>query len=157
MTERIVHAQTERIVVKMHMHVIDNIAYTEIKKSSIHGFGLFASEFILEGTILGVLDGQVMNWDEYDNICSQISLPPELNESFFMEWNALAEDTLLVRPLRTKYSFINHSRTPNVCLDRFPLKVVAARNLQPGEELLLDYRCEPLRKEYLNGHGKTYL
>lgn len=138
-------------------NIIDNITHTEIKPSTVHGFGLFATEPITEGTILGVLDGQVINWDEYDRISAALSLPSQAKENIFMEWNALAEDTLLVRPLRTKYSFINHSRTPNTVLRRNPLRVVALRDLEAGEELLLDYRCEPLRKEYLEGHGKTYL
>ncbi len=138
-------------------NIIDNISHAEIRPSSIHGFGLFATEPISAGTILGVLDGQVIDWDEYDLICSSLSLPKQVKQNIFMEWNALSESVLLVRPLRTKYSFINHSRTPNVHLEYHPLRVVVSRDLQEGEELLLDYRCEPLRAEYLDGHGKTYL
>lgn len=39
--------------------VIDNLAFTDIKPSKIHGFGLFATQFIAEGTPLGTLDGQI--------------------------------------------------------------------------------------------------
>lgn len=138
-------------------NIIDNIPHTEIRPSAVHGFGLFATKPINAKTILGILDGQVMNWDEYDRLSGLLELPQQAKCNIFMEWNALSVDKLLVRPLRTKYSFINHSRMPNVQLEHFPLRIVATRNLDAGEELLLDYRLEPLREEYLNGHGKTYL
>lgn len=137
--------------------IIDNILYSRIAPSFIHGFGLFATKALYAGTILGTLDGQVMDWDEYDQLREAINLPDEVRKNIFMEWNALAEDTLLVRPLRTKYSFINHSRTPNLTLKRNPLRIIALRDIQEGEEFTLDYRDEPLRKEYLDGHGNTYL
>lgn len=69
----------------------------------------------------------------------------------------MSEDTLLVRPFRTKYSFVNHSRTPNVRIARHPLRLVALRDIAEGEEFLLDYREEPLCREHLEGHGATYL
>lgn len=74
-----------------------------------------------------------------------------------MEWNALNKHTLLVRPLRTKYSYINHSRTPNTEILYNPIRVVATKDINPQDELTLDYRKEALPKEYLDGHGKTYL
>ena len=36
---------------------------------------------------------------------------------FFMEATTIDRDTYLVRPYRTKYSYINHSRNPNVRLE----------------------------------------
>jgi hypothetical protein len=139
--------------------IIDNICCSEIRPSSIHGLGLFATTSIPAGTILGVLDGQVMSWDDYDRIVDShaADVPEDARSYFFMEWNALSEDTLLVRPFRTKYSYINHSRTPNLRLARHPLRVVTLRDVNEGEELLLDYRDEPLRKEYLDGHGRSFL
>lgn len=137
--------------------VIDNITVGRIASSTVHGRGLFATEDIAEGQILGVLDGQVMDWDFYDEVIKARNLDQVLTEAFFMEWNALSPTTLLVRPFRTKYSFINHSREPNVMLVHYPLRVVAKQPITQGEEFLLDYREEPLRKEYLEGHGSTYL
>lgn len=134
--------------------VLDNISFSEIKPSKIHGRGLFATCDILEGTLLGVLDGQVIPWDRYDEIRAQVG---ECSPVLFFEWNCLSETTLLVRPFRTKYSFINHSRTPNLTLVRNPLRIMATKPIKKGEEFTLDYREEPLRKEYLEGRGKTYL
>ena len=124
---------------------IDNLKKSEIAKSPIHGNGLFSVERIPKGEILGYLDGQEVSWEIYKKyqLCS--------------EWNAITDTILLVRSYRTKYSYINHSRTPNLSLHYNPLRVVAKRDILPGEELTLDYRQEPLPQEYLEGHGKTYL
>ncbi len=137
---------------------VNNLSFTYIDESSIHGFGLFAEADIPKGTLLGVLDGQVMEWDHYDEIVENFR--QEIGSAaqyLFMEWNALSETVLLVRPFRTSYSFINHSRTPNLVILRNPLRIVSLRDIQAREELLLDYRREPLRERYLEGHGKAFL
>jgi hypothetical protein len=138
--------------------IIDNIALAYVDQSPIHEFGLFAAADIEKGTLLGTLDGQVMAWDQYDRIVAHLknTLSPSAPR-LFMEWNALSKTTLLVRPFRTKYSFINHSRTPNLELRRDPLSVVSLCRIEKNEELLLDYREEPLRDSYLEGHGRTFL
>ena len=134
--------------------IIDNMANTYVDESRVHGRGLFASREMPAGTVLGVLDGQVMDWEQYDRLRSTVT---GCYPALFFEWNCISPNTLLVRPFRTKYSFINHSREPNVALVRFPLRVVAIKDLAPGDELLLDYRTEPLPERYLEGHGSTYL
>ena len=138
-------------------HVIDNIPSGLIAPSPIHNNGLFAARAIAKGEILGVLDGQVMNWDAYDQLVAHLDETHERAAELFLEWNCLSPDTLLVRPLRTKYSFINHSRVPNLELVPFPLRIVAKKEISAGEEFVLDYRKEPLRQEYLENHGRTYL
>lgn len=125
--------------------VIDNLKFTHIAKSQIHGNGLFASDNIVACTVLGELDGQIVPWELY---CKY---------AMAMEWNALAEETLLVRPYRTKYSFINHSRKPNLILANNPLRVVVLADVKSGEELTLDYRSEPLPPEYIKYKGVFYL
>lgn len=125
--------------------VIDNVRVSVIKESSVHGYGLFASDRIKAGEILGYLDGQEIPW--------------ALHQKYELanEWNALTPDRLLVRPYRTKYSFINHSRQPNLKLEKDPLRIVALTDISINEELTLDYRMEPLPEEYLRTHGQTYL
>lgn len=136
--------------------VIDNIHKGYIKKSQLHGFGLFASEKIECQECIGVLDGQIISWEQYKILSEKFST--EINEkTIFMEWNAIDKNTLLTRAFRTKYSYINHSRTPNLELKTEPLRIVALRTIDENEELLLDYRKENLSEEYLEGHGKTYL
>jgi hypothetical protein len=130
--------------------IIDNISRTYIDKSPIHGFGLFAETFISEKTELCLLDGQIVPWDVYKD-----------NQDV-IEWNALPGEILLLRPWRTKYSLINHSRAPNLKVlsendGGMRLRVVAIKDIQANEELLLDYRDEPLPAGYVSGHGATYL
>ncbi len=138
--------------------VIDNFLYSYIAKSSIHGFGLFAKQNINKGSILSILDGQIIDWDKYDQIKLNIKSYIESYENyFFMEWNALDAKTLLVRPFRTKYSYINHSYNPNLIIKYNPIRIESIVDIRKNDELFLNYKLEPLRKKYINGHGRTFL
>lgn len=139
--------------------VLDNINFSYFKKSKIHGIGLFADRTIEKDSILGILDGQIMQWNDFDELSSfyKTKLSDDLHSFFFMEWNALDTSTLLVRPYRTKYSYINHSYMPNLKILYNPIRIVTTKKIKKDEEFLLDYTKEPLREEYLKGHGKTYL
>ncbi len=143
----------------LQQNIIDNIPQGYIAHSKIHGYGLFAKVDIYKGDILCILDGQIISWDMYQrlvaNLKNKIQKPYE--QYFFMEWNALDESTLLVRTLRTKYSYINHDRHPNVQLTKYPLKIVAICDIYKNTEITIDYRCEPLNPDYLRTHGATYL
>lgn len=132
----------------MHSDVIDNIQCTFIAVSAIHGDGLFSETAMAAGHVLANLDGQVVPWAVHERL------------NLVSEWNALPNNRLLVRPYKTKYYFINHSRTPNTEILRSgtrQVQVVALRDIAAGEELTLDYRKEPLPESYLSGHGATYL
>lgn len=133
---------------------IDNINDTEIRKSSIHGYGLFAKKNVHPKTRLAILDGQVVHFEVNKKMAG------------FTEWNALEGNRILVRPFRTKYSFINHSRNPNAELRRLSedetaggnrIEIVSRREIKPEEEITLDYRCEPLPEKYLSEKGEAYL
>lgn len=140
--------------------IVDNIKNTEIAKSDLHGNGLFATADINADEVLTTLDGQYISWEQYKDINKQFDKDfndEKLKDTIFMEWNAINKDLLLVRAFRTKYSFINHSRTPNAIILQNPLRVATLSNIKKGEEILLDYRKEDLSDEYINGHGKTYL
>ncbi len=81
---------------------VDNIPGTAIKSSSLHGYGLFAERVIRKGTVLAILEGQKVDYNFNAGMAR------------FIEWNAVGDGQILVRPYRTKYSFINHSRGPTV-------------------------------------------
>ncbi len=125
--------------------ILNTIADTEIRPSAIHRNGLFTLKKINKGEVLALLDGQHIPWKIYSDF------------NLDTEWNAISEDMLLVRFVKTKYFFINHSRTPNLKIQRNPIGIIALRDLEINTELTLDYRDEPLPEKYINGHGKTYL
>ena len=128
--------------------IVDNIPGTEIQPSTVHGNGLFATRDFLAGEIIAALDGQVIDWASFDQIKSMQPYGSD-NGDLFMEWNALSPTTLLVRPFRTKYSFINHGRNPNVERIDNPLRLATTTAIAAGSELFIDYRQEPLSTEYL--------
>lgn len=132
----------------MKNNVIDNIKKGFVGPSKIHGFGLFASENIKCSETIASLDGQVVPW-EYIKIQFEGS-----------EWNAIDLERVLFRPFKTKYFFINHSRVPNLKIVQnscWKLQIITTKEVAGGDELLLDYRMEPLPEWYVNGHGATYL
>lgn len=139
------------------LDVVDNIKNTVIKPSLIHGYGLFAKSALAAGTVLTVLDGQRVDYDFYYRICDKFDLKDEIKNQLFMEWNCISGDMLLVRQFRTKYSYINHSRTPNCKLMGFPPTLWTCTEIKEGDELTLDYRDEPLPQNYISRHGSTYL
>jgi hypothetical protein len=74
-----------------------------------------------------------------------------------MECNKLDLETYLVRPYRTKYSYINHSFSPNTVLKKYPLRLISLKKIHVGEEITLDYTQEELSQEYLSSKNKDYL
>ena len=140
----------------INKNVIDNIKFTYIAESKIHGFGLFADKNLGSGTILCFLDGQVINWDHYDEMTRTINLG-KYQDYIFMEWNALDTNTLLVRAFRTKYSYINHSSEPNVEVKYNPIRIETIREIREGDEILIDYNKETLNQSYLDNQEKNFL
>jgi len=137
---------------------LDTIKNTLIDKSSIHGFGLFASKAIEAGQVLYEFDGQAVSVEDYNKIEMLVGeqIGPYKNY-IFMECNYLDEYTLLVRNFRTKYSYINHSRSPNVEIRQHPMHLVSIKTIQSGDELTIDYRKESLSSEYLSQARNQYL
>lgn len=132
--------------------MIDNILATDIKPSPIHGRGLFAAKAIPAGTLLCQLDGQLIRYADLLESELHTLMDPAL-----LEWNALPDDFILLRPIRTKYSFINHAFEANCLLLGCPPSLWTQNDIAAGEELVLDYTKERLPKAYLAGHGATYL
>ena len=146
----------EKELKKISQSVSDNIKNTYIDISPIHGFGLFAKKPIQAGAILCELDGQKMDWAHYEKLRKTINLG-EYQDYIFMEWNALDTKTLLVRAFRTKYSYINHSKTPNVEVKYNPTRIEAVKDIGEHDELVIDYSKEPLNEEYKNDKEKSFI
>lgn len=144
-------------------HHIKTIAGTEVRLSSIHGFGLFTLMDRKENEQLCDLDGMWMDYDDYFMMASRIGPGiPRLKDFFFMEWNYF-NGRVLARPLRTSYGFINHHTEPNIILRNMGTKespklvVSALRDIAAGEELLIEYRREELPRGYLQDPSSQYL
>jgi len=137
---------------------LENITNSRLKASQIHGIGLFTTHPIKKGDTLCILDGQTLTLNKYREIQRAYAHSEQkISTYFFMEYNHLSENIILARPLRTRYSYINHSRKPSLVLDKNDFSISALRDIGSNEELTLDYRQEPLPSAYLLGHGATYL
>jgi SET domain-containing protein len=90
---------------------------TYVAPSRIHGRGLYARQYIREGTIIGHVQGN-----------------PTRHNGAYTLW--LSEDQGIWVTCTLRY--INHSSEPNA---RYydDLTVVALRDIEPGEEITHDY------------------
>lgn len=88
-----------------------------VKKSRIHGKGLFATREIPEGKELGVCKAKVS--DEDGPYILTLGTGEQVKVS-------------------CKFKYINHSKSPNVAYYD-DLTVVALRDISPGDELTHDY------------------
>lgn len=113
---------------------------TIISKSFVHGTGLFATEFIPQGTIV---------WRYvagYDYILTREEFEILAGEER-REWECFAYVSrftgLLVRS-GDNYVFMNHSHSPNIGVSPIFEEPegcdIALHDIMPGEELLFDYR-----------------
>ena len=147
-------------------HVLSLDFRYNIQKSPIHGHGLFANEKLHTDHVIINLDGQLITIGDFSRILKSVGQLVEEHSRnyFFMEWNYVDlennKNLILVRPYRTMYSYINHSRKPNCCIlgnAPYNLRVLAVTEIEAGEELTLDYRKEKLPRSYLDGYGGSYL
>jgi len=105
-------------------------------KSKIHGLGVVAVKKIKKGEPVGVLGGLVIHrseikeyWEQQGHVGIQIS-----------------DDFFIVPPNRKeleKYGVYNHSCNPNIGFGEESVIFYAIRDIDKGEELVLDYAsCE---------------
>jgi hypothetical protein len=162
--KQIFHSDVTESLSFVKKATLGNIQKGEIAPSDIHGFGLFAKEEVVKGEILCTLDGQRMDYGEYTRLHElfrQNGLVPYTDKYFFMEWNMIEENIVLARPYRTMYSYINHSEKAN-CLvvphvDYRAVDLIATKDINKGDEFLLDYSLEPLPDSYLSNQEKSFL
>jgi len=110
---------------------------TRVKPSKIHGFGLFADEFISQGTITWrYLDGFDQRLPE-----SILGLLSDSAREQFLKYSYVDLTTGLYELCADDARFFNHSDEPNTA--SLPGKDdvdVATRDISRGEELTCDYR-----------------
>ena len=112
-----------------------------VRKSGVHGRGVFATRGIRTGTRIIEYAGERIPWQVAQE------LPPDDPEiphhTFFF---SLEDGTVINAGVNgNEARWINHSCAPNCETrdHRGRIYVYALRNLKPGEELFYDYRLEP--------------
>jgi len=137
-----------RTKVAIHRRDLDTRQF-RIRPSLRHGLGMWANISFQKGDLVyaGPLGKKVEGTER----------PQRANGYLNCEWNASANNVYYVRNPRGPYSYINHSRAPNVHRvideDRGTLRVVAIKTIHENDEILLDYRAEPLEPDYLVDRG----
>lgn len=121
-------------------YLIDNAPNCRPGMSQIHGYGLIVAEIIMKGDI--IID------------FSDPEIYVEKNFSELEQWRlesgkytGLSEEKCVISEKFTKYSLLNHSRQPNAITDFETRKIVALRDILPGEEVTVDYRLEPVSSQ----------
>lgn len=123
--EKLVNYKNEQKEGKKHPNDNPNVELRETKK---YGKGVFAKEAIKKGETIAVFEGEKYEADQELDLpeimrdhCIQVG-----NRDYIFAHNLLAEK-------------INHSCEPNCGLND-SVKVVAMRNIKPGEQITWDYR-----------------
>ncbi len=111
------------------------IVPTFLDKSSIHGFGIFSTEFIAKGTKIWEYDPRfdiTFSEQEFE------TLPPSVKKEVEIHcYQPEPGGPVFYESTMGKY--MNHSRKPNVDFQSVGVGM-ATRDIQPGEELTCDYR-----------------
>jgi SET domain-containing protein len=105
---------------------------TEVRSSSIHGWGLFARAAIAASEIVAVKGGHVLTGRQW------AALTPALGPAEIQ----IAED-LFIAPVAAEERadsmlYTNHSCEPNLAIQG-QIVLVAMRDIAPGEELTIDW------------------
>jgi uncharacterized protein len=110
------------------------IVPTYLDKSPIHGFGVFAKEFIKKGTPVWRFNEKFdlkFSSEEFE------TLPPSVKEEIEIHMYEPETGTFYYETTMGKY--MNHSREPNVDFSKVDLGT-ATRDIYPNDELTCDYR-----------------
>ncbi len=117
--------------------LVDNAPKCGAMRSSIHGYGLGAREAIRQGEVVIDFGDPTLFYE----------IPvAELEEWRLLggKFTALSSEMGLISDRLTKYSLMNHCRTPNCEIDVARRVIFASRDIQKGEEVTIDYRLEPM-------------
>jgi SET domain-containing protein len=105
---------------------------TRIRKSAIHGRGLFASGPIRKGEIVAIKGGHILDRRTLSRVRRRIAASyMQIDDLFYI--GALRSAEVALNKI-----FINHSCEPNTGFAG-NIVLVAMRDISPGEELTTDY------------------
>ncbi|HEY2251288.1 MAG TPA: SET domain-containing protein-lysine N-methyltransferase [Planctomycetaceae bacterium] len=116
--------------------LLDNAPKCDVGRSPLHGFGLFCRVPIQNGEgIVDFSDSRVYREVAFADL--------EDWRIRGTKYQPLGDGRCLVSAVLTKYSVVNHSRTPSAGVDLERRMVIAIRDIAPGEEITTDYRKDP--------------
>lgn len=99
-----------------------------VRKSDIHGYGVFAEQPIKKGQFIAELRGSRVHYE--------FSIYGQSNR--YGDWIGIGKDTW-IDPI-DEFQYLNHSCNPNAGLKGSrKLKLHAMRDIEQGEEITLDY------------------
>lgn len=101
-----------------------------IGQSKIHGMGMFAKTIIRPGEIVFIKGGHILMRNEIFSSETIGSYLP-IDDDIFLAARSMDEEPLIKL-------FVNHSCDPN-CGLRGEITFIAMREINPGEELTIDY------------------
>ena len=117
---------------------------TKVAPSTVHGLGLFADQVIAKGTRIWEFDPSVDS--RFDD--SRLSSLSEAEQEALLKHTYVNPRTGLYVHCGDDARYMNHSDHPNtedVGFDEGLVNgeglTIAARDIQPGEEILSDYRA----------------
>lgn len=115
----------------------DDAPFTYVKESSVEGYGLFASKNLKKNDL--VIDYRMFPKDWYKTRFIDLT-----EEQIRKNWYVMLNDEECITSDKwSKFSYINHSRTPNCDWFLNIHKIIANRDIKKDEELFIDYRLEP--------------
>ncbi|MDA8455150.1 SET domain-containing protein-lysine N-methyltransferase [Acidovorax sp. GBBC 3334] len=109
----------------------------QVRRSGVHGRGVFAAQDIAEGEVLAEYTGEVISWQEAQD--RHPHDPKQPNHTFYFH---VDEDRVIdAKHGGNSSRWINHSCAPNCYADERGgrIFITALRNIRAGEELNYDY------------------
>jgi SET domain-containing protein len=113
----------------------------EVRKSTVHGRGVFATERIRKGARIIEYTGRHLPWKEAEDLPPRDPKDPYHTFLFSLDNGDVIDATVGGNESR----WINHSCDPNceTYEEEDRIFVHALRGLRPGEELFYDYKMVP--------------
>jgi hypothetical protein len=115
----------------------DDAPFTYVKDSEVEGYGLFAAKNIKKNDL--VIDYRMFPKDwckiRYSDLTEE-----QIRKNWYVMLNG---EECITSDKYSKFSYINHSRTPNCEWVLSIHKIIANRDIEKDEELFIDYRLEP--------------
>lgn len=126
--------ERKNVVLNREKEYLESSLY--VTESEIHGAGLFTSVKIREGQKIMVIKGESISGDECER--------REEDGNVYIFWNG---ETYIDTAMTDKIKFINHNCKYNCDVidhDEESLYLIAARDIEPYEELTIDYGYEEI-------------